>query len=153
MELNAAMQLPEPHKYESRLPIHQDGTCNGLQHYAALGGDQLGAEAVNLVGRDRPSDVYGNVAKLVSAQVQIDAEAGDKMASLLVGRISRKVVKQTVMTTVYGESLNLVVVSLSYTVRCHLYRGKADDSEANPRSESRRSGRPVPGSYLPDIQG
>ena len=97
------MKLDVPTTYASRLPIHQDGTCNGLQHYAALGGDQLGAEAVNLVGGDRPSDVYGNVAQLVAAQVATDAEEGDRMGSLLVGRISRKVVKQTVMTTVYGQ--------------------------------------------------
>jgi DNA-directed RNA polymerase len=38
----------------SHLPVHQDGTCNGLQHYAALGGDRLGAEAVNLLPGDAP---------------------------------------------------------------------------------------------------
>lgn len=41
--------------------ILQDGTCNGLQHYAALGGDVAGAIAVNLqncAGQDKPQDVY-----------------------------------------------------------------------------------------------
>jgi DNA-directed RNA polymerase len=28
--------------------IHQDGSCNGLQHYAALGRDIEGANQVNL---------------------------------------------------------------------------------------------------------
>ncbi|KAJ7700572.1 hypothetical protein B0H14DRAFT_3173795, partial [Mycena olivaceomarginata] len=28
----------DPEAYESVLPVHQDGICNGLQHYAALGG-------------------------------------------------------------------------------------------------------------------
>jgi DNA-directed RNA polymerase len=32
----------------SHLHIHQDGSCNGLQHYAALGRDIEGAYQVNL---------------------------------------------------------------------------------------------------------
>lgn len=39
MELRNALESGDPHAYESNLPTHQDGTCNGLQHYAALGGD------------------------------------------------------------------------------------------------------------------
>ncbi|KIJ34927.1 hypothetical protein M422DRAFT_80735, partial [Sphaerobolus stellatus SS14] len=42
MELRAALESPDPLKFESSLPVHQDGTCNGLQHYAALGGDRVG---------------------------------------------------------------------------------------------------------------
>jgi DNA-directed RNA polymerase len=38
----------------------------------------------------------------VEREVLKDAEMGHEMAKLLVGKISRKVVKQTVMTTVYG---------------------------------------------------
>ena len=41
-----------------RLPVHQDGSCNGLQHYAALGRDEAGGEQVNLMPRERPGDVY-----------------------------------------------------------------------------------------------
>ncbi|RKP05385.1 DNA-dependent RNA polymerase, partial [Thamnocephalis sphaerospora] len=46
IELTEALRSPDPEKYKSRLPIHQDGTCNGLQHYAALGGDSAGATQV-----------------------------------------------------------------------------------------------------------
>lgn len=84
------------------MPVHQDGTCNGLQHYAALGGDLAGARAVNLAAGDRPADVYTGVADMVNKQVNKAAEEGDEMAKLLKGNISRKVVKQTVMTNVYG---------------------------------------------------
>lgn len=103
MELTKAMDHPEgPEKFESRLPVHQDGTCNGLQHYAALGGDIAGAKQVNLRGGDRPSDVYTAVADLVIKVVENDAEKGNEAALLVKGKITRKVVKQTVMTTVYG---------------------------------------------------
>jgi len=36
-ELTRALRSPSPSAYVSCLPVHQDGSCNGLQHYAALG--------------------------------------------------------------------------------------------------------------------
>ncbi|EEQ40343.1 putative DNA-directed RNA polymerase [Clavispora lusitaniae] len=101
-ELLEAYKLDDPTKYVSHVPVHQDGTCNGLQHYAALGGDIEGAKQVNLVPADRPQDVYKFVAGLVEKRLQAEAEAGNKYAIFLQGKISRKVVKQTVMTNVYG---------------------------------------------------
>ena len=85
-----------------RLPVQLDGTCNGLQHYAALTRDSEGAEAVNLVPGDAPSDVYTRVAKAVAAIVAQDADAGIAEAVTLEGSITRKMVKQPVMTSVYG---------------------------------------------------
>jgi len=104
IELKAALDSPDPHAYESALPIHQDGTCNGLQHYAALGGDARGARQVNLETTDRPSDVYTYVANMVEKRMKDDLERNpdNKFATMLIGKVSRKVVKQTVMTTVYG---------------------------------------------------
>lgn len=80
----------------------RDGSCNGLQHYAALGKDTLGAQQVNLIPSEVPQDVYTGVADLVKIRVAEDAKHGNKYALLLDGNITRKVVKQTVMTSVYG---------------------------------------------------
>ncbi|KAF2703554.1 DNA/RNA polymerase [Pleomassaria siparia CBS 279.74] len=102
IELRNALESPEPTRYASRLPVHQDGTCNGLQHYAALGGDQAGASQVNLEPSDRPQDIYTGVADLVREMVSKDAAGGHATAIFLDGKISRKVVKRTVMTNVYG---------------------------------------------------
>jgi DNA-directed RNA polymerase, mitochondrial len=101
-ELTAALDSPDPTKFLSSLPIQQDGTCNGLQHYAALGGDEIGARQVNLEPGDRPADVYTAVAEAVKEEVRKDAEAGHAIAQKLHGRITRKCVKQPVMTNVYG---------------------------------------------------
>jgi DNA-directed RNA polymerase len=101
-ELTNALNSPDPEKYVSYLPMQQDGTCNGLQHYAALGGDQAGAKQVNLEPSDKPADVYTAVADAVRAHVQKDADAGHEIAKLINGRITRKCVKQPVMTNVYG---------------------------------------------------
>ncbi|KAJ3316973.1 DNA-directed RNA polymerase, partial [Boothiomyces sp. JEL0866] len=101
-ELENALSLADPTTYECGLPIHQDGSCNGLQHYAALGGDVPGAKAVNLVPSDRPGDVYSGVAKLVQEKVDQDCLADHPEALLMKTRINRKLVKQTVMTNTYG---------------------------------------------------
>ncbi|KAI0910103.1 DNA-directed RNA polymerase [Ustulina deusta] len=101
-ELKAALESPDPTRYLSHLPVQQDGTCNGLQHYAALGGDRWGAEQVNLLPANRPADVYSAVADLVKASIKEDLANGSFLAKAVDGKITRKVVKQTVMTNVYG---------------------------------------------------
>ncbi|KAI9298954.1 DNA/RNA polymerase [Neoconidiobolus thromboides FSU 785] len=102
IELNNAMKLENPEDYLCGLPIHQDGTCNGLQHYAALGLDVEGAMQVNLQDSDKPQDVYSGVLKLVLEKINKDAEDGLYEATKLKGHVTRKVIKQTVMTNVYG---------------------------------------------------
>lgn len=102
MELKNAFDLPDPTRFVSQLPVHQDGTCNGLQHYAALGGDHAGARQVNLEPSDRPQDIYTGVADLVTEMVAKDAAEGHVYAKFMDGHITRKVVKRTVMTNVYG---------------------------------------------------
>ncbi|KAH8172209.1 DNA-dependent RNA polymerase domain-containing protein [Sarocladium implicatum] len=102
MELKAAHELDDPTQYVCHMPVHQDGTCNGLQHYAALGGDVWGAKQVNLEPGDKPADVYSAVADLVKEGIAKDLENGNRFAEIMTGKITRKVVKQTVMTNVYG---------------------------------------------------
>ena len=102
IELRNALNSPDPHQFISHLPIHQDGTCNGLQHYAALGGDVAGAKQVNLEPGDRPSDIYTAVAEMIKVEIAEEAAQGSEIARLLNGRLTRKMVKQPVMTNVYG---------------------------------------------------
>ncbi|KAG7513818.1 DNA-directed RNA polymerase, mitochondrial [Solea senegalensis] len=101
-EIASAVRSPDPTKFISNFPVHQDGSCNGLQHYAALGRDVIGATSVNLMPCDVPQDVYSGVAQQVEELRAHDAERGLKVAQVLEGFINRKVVKQTVMTVVYG---------------------------------------------------
>lgn len=101
-ELEQALKLEDPTQYESCLPLHQDGSCNGLQHYAALGGDVEGATAVNLVPADKPDDIYSQVSRRVQVLVDQGCEKGVPEALLMKKKINRKLVKQTVMTNTYG---------------------------------------------------
>lgn len=101
-EIAAAHRSSNPEEFRSCFPVHQDGSCNGLQHYAALGRDRAGAYSVNLTPEKVPQDVYSAVATLVEERRKEDAENGLEIAKVLDGFVKRKVIKQTVMTTVYG---------------------------------------------------
>ncbi|KAG6467370.1 hypothetical protein ZIOFF_074813 [Zingiber officinale] len=69
---------------------------------------QLGAISVNLVAGDEPADVYSSIATRVLNIMCRDAEKGPSInpnalhAKLLIDQVDRKLVKQTVMTSVYG---------------------------------------------------
>lgn len=109
LELKHALDSGDPASYASRQPVHQDGSCNGLQHYAALGRDARGGAAVNLVPGERPQDVYSLVLEVVKTRVHADLEkkpneTEGSLALLLkqLDLLQRKVVKQTVMTICYG---------------------------------------------------
>ena len=54
MEVRDALATGDPASFVSRLPVQIDGSCNGLQHYAALGRDLDGGFSVNLLPSDRP---------------------------------------------------------------------------------------------------
>jgi DNA-directed RNA polymerase len=121
MEIAKAVRSEDPEQYRSHFPVHQDGSCNGLQHYAALGRDSAGAYSVNLCPSQVPQDVYSAVVALVEKQRMTDAANGIEVRIILVdegtpkrqlfcfqvakvlqGFVKRKVIKQTIMTTVYG---------------------------------------------------
>jgi DNA-directed RNA polymerase len=80
----------------TQLPVGIDGTCNGLQHYSAIGLDPIGGAATNLVPDDHPHRIY--------------AEVCAKAESILSARTERpwcpplsdKLFKRGIMTTPYG---------------------------------------------------
>jgi DNA-directed RNA polymerase len=122
MEIARAIRSPDHTKYISHFPVHQvnvkyviefylfinfiqDGSCNVLQHYAAMGLDDVGAASVNLKPNDLPQDVYSVVVDQVEEERKQDAANGIQIAKILEGFVKRKVIKQTIMTTNYGVTL------------------------------------------------
>lgn len=106
-----------------RLPCQKDGTCNGLQHYSAMGRDRVGAEAVNLLPSDVPVSVYWKIAdalrpvledyarddmELIEWQSVVQGKRirrairRSEVARELLAMLGKDVVKQNVMTLVYG---------------------------------------------------
>lgn len=96
--------------YASRVPVTLDGTCNGFQHYAALGLDPTTAKYTNLLYADRPDSLYSHV---ISAATLVNEEHCNTSPVRLPcgtlnpchcwkGEITKPLVKQPTMTTVYG---------------------------------------------------
>lgn len=98
--------------YMSSIPVAQDGTCSGLQHYSAMLRDSVGGSAVNLVPADKPQDIYRVVADKVievleSYTVNSVSQEDFTLAQqwLCSGLINRKITKRSVMTLPYGSTL------------------------------------------------
>jgi DNA-directed RNA polymerase len=103
-EIAAALRLDNPEQFISHLPVNLDGSCNGLQHLAAMGRDEAGCRATNVIPSDdgKRRDIYDEVKERVKDQVAIDAGKGNELAKRWLGNVDRKTVKRAVMTTPYG---------------------------------------------------
>jgi len=93
-----------PALVESNLVCHQDGTCNGLQHMAALTGSRATAESVNCTASTRddvPSDIYGIIAN--EAATLAEGAVLD-----LINKYGRSMAKNPVMIVGYGAGKETV---------------------------------------------
>lgn len=82
-------------RFESvcRVPVMLDGSCSGIQHYAALLRDEVAGAQVNLIPSDKPGDLYNVVAGVVNEECSPEWKAFG---------ITRKEVKRSVMVLPYG---------------------------------------------------
>jgi DNA-directed RNA polymerase len=96
----------------TQLPIQMDGSCNGVQHWAAIMRDTNLAYKVNLVKTETPQDLYGFVADSMTASMQNDIKDdnadpdtkvwADRFLDHWDNNIPRSVCKRAVMTDPYG---------------------------------------------------
>ncbi|MES1904583.1 MAG: hypothetical protein MHPSP_000629, partial [Paramarteilia canceri] len=105
LELSKALKSDVPESFESCIPVHQDGSCNGLQHYAAIMRDKSGGESVNLYPSSQKCDVYSDVKDIVIKKNNEMILEGSEIAKKVSDFIDRKTIKQAIMTTVYGVTL------------------------------------------------
>lgn len=103
--------LDEGPSMVSSLPIHIDGTCNGIQHLSAMMRDEVGGRAVNLIPSDTPNDIYADVARKLQARLEGIADAGGKQGEIarlwlevFGGEVPRSLTKAPTMTTPYGAT-------------------------------------------------
>lgn len=91
--------------YMSRMPVHFDATCSGLQHFSALLRDAEGGHHVNLTDCQERQDIYGAVAKKAQASIEKmvnDPEVGTLARVALDIGINRKLCKRPVMIVPYA---------------------------------------------------
>lgn len=94
--------------YRSRLRVALDGSCNGLQHFAAMLRDEVGGRKVNLTPGDRPEDVYTAVAEVTQTLLPDLPDSPDKGWWVEKG-IERAAMKRATMTLPYGVTKDSAV--------------------------------------------
>lgn len=97
--------------FVSHMPVTMDGTCNALQHLAALTRDADVGREVNMLPGDAPRDLYQVVADGVAERLTAERDAAFNepnaslsrdILSIAGGRIDRSAVKSSVMVMAYG---------------------------------------------------
>ena len=106
-EIADAIKSGDPENFVSHLPVYQDGTCNGYQHWSAIGRDIVGAEASNVIqSKPIPSDLYTEILRNVEKEMEKDLDSHDErlreISKVAMIVTNRKVVKRPVMTIPYG---------------------------------------------------
>lgn len=93
-------------EFYTRLPLGQDGSCNGLQHFSAMLRDAVGGAATNLIPYPTQQDIYRLVAE-ETARIVAEDKADDEGGIAERWRrhaLSRSLVKRSVMTLPYGST-------------------------------------------------
>lgn len=134
----------------SRIPVAQDGSCSGIQHYSAMLKDKRGGAAVNLTPSDNPEDIYGAVAEVVKRKMQeiIDGDlkvevnsAGKELEAPTIARlceawlstgVDRKLCKKPVMTLPYGSTM--------LTCRASIF-DRLDEMDSEEQARAKAAGR------------
>ena len=93
----------------TQVAVQMDGSCNGVQHWAALMRDPVLAKKVNLIKTEKPQDLYQFVAdSMTDKMTEVKDEDSNKgrwatkFLEYWEGDIDRSVVKRAVMTDPYG---------------------------------------------------
>jgi DNA-directed RNA polymerase len=92
----------------TQLPIQQDGSCNGSQHWAAIMRDPQLAKVVNIVQTGQPNDLYGVVADACTNYLEKNIDDHPLYGAFLDhwdGGIPRAVTKRPTMCDSYGLTL------------------------------------------------
>lgn len=136
-EISEALATDNPEKYLSRIPVHMDATCSGLQHLSALLRDPVGGMHVNLIDNGLPtkSDLYTHVANLALdlAAQDLHGATEEHAAWWLANGIPRDLAKRPVMTYCYGVTFQGVVRYVDE----YLYKQGFTGGPGTPRYDNR----------------
>lgn len=100
---NYALVGGSPEDFISHLPIGQDGSCNGLQHFSAMLRDPVGGRATNLIPQELPADIYTQVGTVFKDKLITSTLTAWKPFVEKYG-VPRYMPKRPVMTLPYGST-------------------------------------------------
>ena len=114
--------------FYTHLPIHMDGTCNGIQHLAAMTRDAKAAAAVNMLPTDKPKDMYLIVADKIRDGFQTLSDPIDIEYALMWLQFGwdRNLTKRQCMTKSYGATMRSCTSYTKDYVDDGIEKGKPD---------------------------
>ena len=112
VELYKAMQLDDPTKFRSGLPIALDATCSGLQWLSALSQDKVAGALCNLTDNKELGDYYNFIADYAWEHKDLPPVWKDKY------KHRRKIVKRSCMVKHYSAGAK--------TMGTHIWRDFGD---------------------------
>ena len=90
--------------FEGCIGVALDGSCSGLQHYAAMTRSAEEGYHVNLLPRETPGDIYNVVVEPARRTLEAAATGGNEAAGIILAQgFGRSDVKRNVMTYFYGS--------------------------------------------------
>ena len=136
MFLAACREIYEFHQhgygYESRLFCYQDATCSGLQVFSALGRDEVGGFATNLMPGHARQDIYGLVADRAMDKLRsVDRSSLDdkqrRIHKMIVDLgLTRSATKRQVMTRPYNAKMRSCVDYTHEWYKTQIAEGKIE---------------------------
>lgn len=103
-------RLEENRNVEIKMPVFIDATCSGIQHIAAIIGDTELATKVNLIPKivqnnDKPDDIYQSLVEPINNAINKCGREKDGFKALSNLWLTRKELKQPIMTLNYNVSV------------------------------------------------
>lgn len=114
-------------KFQSRISVGMDGSCNGLQNFSAMLRDPIGGRAVNLLPSALPNDIYQMVADRATALLQARPDTDEFKEAWLGHVLTRTLVKRSVMTLPYGSKRSSCK---DFIIKDYLKQGKFPELDA-----------------------
>lgn len=132
-----------------RIPVMLDGTCSGLQHWAAVMRDEEIGRFVNLLPSDKPADLYSRVAGRAEELLRKAAQRGERWAlDWAEWEIDRSIAKPVVMGFPYGKTLTATLDDVRETTSKLVDEGKRSPLSWLPEREGRAAAYAVLAKYL-----
>lgn len=98
------------------LPIFLDATCSGIQHFATILKDVELAKSVNVIpdvdDSDRVHDIYSEMIEPTNKRIASFVDENPSYFKLLNVKITRKLIKPTIMTVPYNVTVKGVTRQL-----------------------------------------
>ena len=103
------IKLEKNRKVEINMPVFIDATCSGIQHISALIGDRELASKVNLIlnptKSEKPEDLYLSLVDPINKAINDFGKEHPDYRSLSELHLTRKILKQPIMTLNYNVSV------------------------------------------------